>query len=176
MRLCSSLGEKKCLKFGNACGLGGIPNECLRHLPRRSLVHLTHLFNRCFRFGHSLAPWKESKSTKLCRILAKTQNLPKNLRPISLLSATGKLFEKLILRTVQKYIEEKNLLNASWFGFLVDHSPTLQCMRLADHISLKFNNIMSTAAAFLDIEKSFEKSCHSGLLHTWSELKLSASH
>jgi hypothetical protein len=35
------------LKFRNACGLDGIPNECLRHLPRRPLVHLTLLFNHC---------------------------------------------------------------------------------------------------------------------------------
>jgi hypothetical protein len=30
------------VKFGKACGIDGIPNECLRHLPRRPLVHLTH--------------------------------------------------------------------------------------------------------------------------------------
>jgi hypothetical protein len=28
-----------------ACGIDGIPNECLRHLPRRPLVHWTHLIN-----------------------------------------------------------------------------------------------------------------------------------
>jgi hypothetical protein len=40
------------LKFRKACGLDGIPNECLRHLPRGPLVHLTHLFNHCFRLSH----------------------------------------------------------------------------------------------------------------------------
>jgi hypothetical protein len=30
-----------------AYGIDGIPNECLRHLPRRSLIHLTHIFNHC---------------------------------------------------------------------------------------------------------------------------------
>jgi hypothetical protein len=30
------------LKLGKSCGLDSIPNECLRHLPRRPLVHLTH--------------------------------------------------------------------------------------------------------------------------------------
>jgi hypothetical protein len=35
------------LKLKNACGIDGIPNECLRHLPRRPLVHLTHLINHC---------------------------------------------------------------------------------------------------------------------------------
>jgi hypothetical protein len=35
------------LKLGKARGIGDIPNECLRHLPRRPLVHLTNLFNHC---------------------------------------------------------------------------------------------------------------------------------
>jgi hypothetical protein len=31
------------LKLRNACGIDGIPNECLRYFPRRPLVNLTHL-------------------------------------------------------------------------------------------------------------------------------------
>jgi hypothetical protein len=38
--------------------------------------------------------------------------------------------------------------NASQFGFRTDHSMMLQCMRLADHVTLNFNNNMSTAAVF----------------------------
>jgi hypothetical protein len=91
------------------------------------------------------------------------------------LSTTGKLFEKLILRTIQKHVEETNLLNASQFGFRADHSTTLQCMRLADHITLNFNNNMSTAAVFLDIEKAFDKIWHSNLFYILSELAFSTS-
>jgi hypothetical protein len=57
---------------------------------------------------------------------------PQNLRPISLLPSTGKLFEKIILQILQKHIGGRNLLNASQFGFHVRHSTTLQCMRLAE--------------------------------------------
>jgi hypothetical protein len=46
------------------------------------------------------------------------------------------IFEKVVLRTFQNYIDERNLLNASQFGFRVEHSTTLQRMRLADHITL----------------------------------------
>jgi hypothetical protein len=66
----------------------------------------------------------------------------------------GKLFEKIILHIVQKHVGETNLLNASQFGFRARQSTTLQCMRLADHVTLNFNNKMSTAAVFLDTEKS----------------------
>jgi hypothetical protein len=72
------------------------------------------------------------------------------------LSATGKLFEKLILRTIQRHTEQINLLNASQFGFQADHSLTLQCVWLADHITLNFNNNISTAAVFLDIKEAFD--------------------
>jgi hypothetical protein len=98
-----------------------------------------------------------------------------NLSPISLLSTTGKLFEKVIVKIVQWYTEEGDLLNASQFGFRARHGTTLQCMRLTKHITLNFNNSMYTAAVFLDIEKAFDKTWHLGLLCKLSELKFSIS-
>jgi hypothetical protein len=76
------------------------------------------------------------------------------------------------LRTIQKYIEKRNLLNASQFGFQAAHSTTLQCMRLADHATLNFNNNMSTAAVVLDFKKAFNTTWHSGLLYKLSELEI----
>jgi hypothetical protein len=35
------------LKLKKPFGLNGIPNECLRHLPRRPLVRMTHLLIHC---------------------------------------------------------------------------------------------------------------------------------
>ncbi|PNF22596.1 hypothetical protein B7P43_G12673 [Cryptotermes secundus] len=160
----------KSLKLKKACGIDGIPNECLRHLPRRPLVHLTHLFNHCFRLSHFPNTWKEAKIITLPKP-GKDPKFPQNLRPISLLSTTGKLFEKVILKFLRKHIEERDLLNASQFGFRARHSTTLQCMRLADHVTLNFNNKMSTAAVFLDIEKAFDTTWHSGLLFKLSKLE-----
>jgi hypothetical protein len=82
-----------------SCGIDGIPNKCLRRLPRRPLVHLTHLFNHCLRLSHFPKSWKEAKIITL----PKPDKGPKflqNLRPISLLSTTGKLFEKVILKNM----------------------------------------------------------------------------
>jgi hypothetical protein len=76
----------------------------------------------------------------------KDPKFPQNLRPISLLPSTGQVFEKVISEIVKRHIGERNLLTASQFGFRARHSTTLQCMRLADHVTLHFNNNMSTAA------------------------------
>jgi hypothetical protein len=121
------------LKLKRTCGIDGIPNECLRPLPRRPLVHLTHLFNHCLRLYHFPQSWKEAKIITLPKT-GKDPKFPQNLRPISLLPTTGKLFEKVILKLLQQHIDEKGLLNASQFGFRTRHSTTLQCMRLTDHV------------------------------------------
>jgi hypothetical protein len=145
------------------CGINGIFTECLRHLPRRPLVHLTHLFNHCLLLSHFPNPWEEAKVITLQKP-GKDPKFLQNLRPISLLSTTRKLFEKVILKLLQKHIEDKGLLNASHFGFRARHRTTLQCMRLTDHVTPNFNNNISTAAVFLDIEKAFDTTWHSGLL------------
>jgi hypothetical protein len=43
------------LKIRKACGIDGIPNECLRQLKRRPLVHLNLLIS------HFPTPWKDAK-------------------------------------------------------------------------------------------------------------------
>jgi hypothetical protein len=121
------------LKLRKACGIDGIPNECLRHLTRRPFVHLTHLNNHCIRQSHFPNPWKKAKIITLPKP-GKDPKFPPNLRPISLLSTRGKLFEKVILKILQKHIDGKGLLHASQFGFPARHSTTLQYMRLTGHV------------------------------------------
>jgi hypothetical protein len=103
----------------------------------------------------------------------KNSKLLQNLCPISLLPSTGKLFEKTILQFVQKHTGGKNLLNASKFGFRARHSIALQCMRLADHVTLNLNNKMSTAAVFLNTQKAFDTTWQLGLLCKLSKLNFS---
>jgi hypothetical protein len=74
---------------------------------------------------------------------------------------THKLFEKLTLKRIKKHTEERNLLNASHFGFQADHRTTLRRMRLTDHITQNFNNNTLMAAVFLDIKKPFKTTWHS---------------
>jgi hypothetical protein len=74
---CDVSKEIQSLKLGKASCFDGIPNEYLRHIPRRPLAHLTLLFNHCLRFSHFLAPWKEAKIRTLLKP-GKDQNFPQN--------------------------------------------------------------------------------------------------
>jgi hypothetical protein len=102
VRPCDVYKKASSLTQRKACGLDGIPNECLRHLPRKPLVYLTHLCNRCLRLSHFPKPWKEAKVITLPKP-GKGPKFPKNLHPIGVLSTTGKLFEKVILKIVLRH-------------------------------------------------------------------------
>jgi hypothetical protein len=106
---------------------------------------------------------------------AEDPKFPHNLRPITLLSTTGKLFEKVILKMAQRHVEERGLVNASQFGFRDRHSTTMQCMRLTDDVTLNFNNYMSAVAIFLGIKKAFDNTWHPGFLYKLSKLEFSTS-
>jgi hypothetical protein len=60
-RPCDFSIEIESLRLRKAYGFDGIPNEYLRHLSRKPLVHLTHLFNHCMRLGQFPATWKDAK-------------------------------------------------------------------------------------------------------------------
>jgi hypothetical protein len=74
------------LKLKKACGIDGIP--------RRPLVHLTHLINHCIRLSRFPTSWKEAKVVALPKP-GKDPKFPQNLRPISLLSQRAKFLRKL---------------------------------------------------------------------------------
>jgi hypothetical protein len=110
----------------------------LKHLPRRPLVHFTHLFNHCIRLSHF--PDLEWSKLMTSPKPGKDPKFPQTLCPISILTTTGKLFEKAILKIIKRHLVERDLLNASKSGFRARHSTTLQCMRLTYHVTLNFNN------------------------------------
>jgi hypothetical protein len=89
----------------------------------------------CGPYRGYIASTNETSLTKLPQF-GEDPKFPQDLRPISLLSTTGKLFEQVILKIVQKHIEERGLLNASQSGFRARHSTTLQYVRLTDQVTL----------------------------------------
>jgi hypothetical protein len=86
-------------KLGKAPEIGGIPNKCLRHLPRRPLVHLTHLINHCVQLSHLPTSWKEVIAYSKP---GKDPRFHQNLCLESLLSRMGKIFEKTYSKNYQK--------------------------------------------------------------------------
>jgi hypothetical protein len=67
VRPCDVLKLIRTLKLRKACGIDDIPNECFRHLSRRPLVNVVHLFNHCIRLSHFPESWREAKAITLLK-------------------------------------------------------------------------------------------------------------
>ena len=60
------------------------------------------------------------------------------MRPISLLSCLGKLFERVIARRVTFYMEQNQLFSKTQSGFRAKHMTAEQLLRLAEQCSFSF--------------------------------------
>jgi hypothetical protein len=77
-------------------------------------------------------------------------------RPISLLCALSKAFERIILTRVLDYTAMNGVLPDCQFGFRSRHSTCHQVVRLTNKISRGFQQRFSTGMLLLDIEKAFD--------------------
>jgi hypothetical protein len=84
---------------------------------------------------------------------------------ISLLDTGGELFEKILLASVLREVNECGLLRDEQFGFPPRHSTTLHLARLLKIINRNLAERRQTGADFLDVAKSFDTVWDKGLLY-----------
>lgn len=110
----------------------------------------------------------KKKSLKAVTGLKKLVSLEEPLS-LSLLPATTKCFEPLVLRRVRDDIERFNILIPEQFGFRSGHSFIHQLMRAVECIAEAWCSGNKTAAVFLDIEKALDRVSYEGLLFKLKE-------
>jgi Reverse transcriptase (RNA-dependent DNA polymerase)/Endonuclease-reverse transcriptase len=152
------------LRNGKAPGLDGINNRHLKNLPRRVIVYLTHIFNNCLRLGYFPKRWKYAKVVAIPKPNKDTTD-PTNYRPISLLSALGKIFERIILSRLNDHTIDNNIIPNEQFGFAPGLSTSHQLFRIVTRIRRKLADGQSTGMVFFDSEKAFDSVWHGGLIY-----------
>jgi endonuclease/exonuclease/phosphatase family metal-dependent hydrolase len=145
-------------------GLDKINNVVLKNLPRKVLVFITYLFNACLMNQYFPKKWKHATVVAIPKP-GKDLSDPKNYRPISLLCALSKVFERIILSRISNHIVGQNVLPDFQFGFRPQHSTCHQVLRITKHIKEGFRAKLSTGMFLLDIEKAFDTVWHDGLLY-----------
>ncbi len=117
------------------------------------MVFLTTLFNAIPRVHHYLQLWKVSQII-VVRNAGKNPDQISSYRPISLLPAISKLFERILAERIRPILE----ISEHQFDFRQAHSTTHQEIQKA----LEERKFYS--AVFLDIEAAFDRVWHDGLL------------
>jgi hypothetical protein len=126
--------------------------------------HLLAFYNTCLAYSHFPSQWRITNV-----IILRKQNKPSYLetncfRPISILGALSKLFEKLIHSRLKKEASSNNWFNDAQHGFRDGRSTVTACSALATLLESNFKKRLHTACAFLDIKSAFDSAWQPAIL------------
>ena len=81
----------------------------------------------------------------------------KNYRPVSLLPVCGRIFEKIMINSLFKYLDNNNLLNGKQSGFRPGDSWIHQLQSITHEIYKAFdeNPSLEVRGVFPDLSKAF---------------------
>ena len=160
------------LKNGKARGIDNVYNIILKKAIGTGFYKvLARAFTISLKLGFIPHVWKIAV---LCMLIKpdKPPSQTTSYRPISLLSAIMKLFERVIEKRLRKHLEDNGFFSKYQSGFRKSKSTNDHLFRLSQTIMESFNRGEHVIAAFLDVEKAFDNVWHNGLRYKIYQLDL----
>ena len=87
-----------------------------------------------------------------------------NYRPVSVLPICSKIFEKCIHSQIIHFLEEKNMLSATQFGFRKKRNTETAATLFLDQIRQNIDSGQMTGAIFIDLSKAFDTLSHAQII------------
>ena len=126
-------------------------------------VPLCIIFNNCLQRSVIPSVWKKADVIPIHKRDDPTDC--RNYRPISLLSPTSKVLERIIFNRLYEFCMSNNLLTYKNSGFKKRDSTVNQLIHLSHLIYKGLDDGKKIAAVFLDLSKAFDRVWHEGLLY-----------
>ncbi len=105
------------------------------------------------------------KIAKICPIHKKDDDtLFTNYRPISLIPAISKIFEKVIFKQLYEFFQANKLFYNSQYGFRTKHSTEFAALEVIDRIMVEMDKNDFPINIYLDISKAFDTLDHNILI------------
>lgn len=145
----------------NAMGLDGIPIKYLKIILPLVIEQINHMFNKIIETSVYPTVWKHAKVLPI-RKKAHVNSIS-NLRPISILCALSKVFEKILKNQMTNYLESNNLLFECQAGFSKNQSVKTAVLRVYDDIGSVIDKKGIAILLLLDFSKAFDTISHQRL-------------
>jgi hypothetical protein len=146
----------------NSCAADGISSKLLKKIKPYICRPLSFLINQSFQTG------RFPNILKVARVKALFKkgdvHDPNNYRPISILPAVSKIFEKAIQKQMTMFFEAHSMFYHSQYGFRSQHSTEFAVLELTDRLSTSMDKGEIPLAIFIDLSKAFDCLSHDILL------------
>ena len=123
---------------------------------------LSVIFNECLAQGVYPDTLKLARVTPIFKAGSKSD--PGNYRPISVLKDINKVFETLIYRRLNSYLENKQIISNRQYGFRSGVSTQEACIDLISELLGAFTHKKFALCLFIDFRKAFDSINHTILL------------
>ncbi|XP_052739677.1 RNA-directed DNA polymerase from mobile element jockey isoform X2 [Bicyclus anynana] len=136
-------------------GEDGIPYSFLKNLTVNGKQHLLDLLNNIFITGNIPQSWK----TQIIIPILKPGKDPaehNSYRPIALSSTLCKVLEHMIKNRLEWFVESRDMLGKTQFGFRKSRSTADSLSMLATNIHLAFSRGEYLVGIFLDISSAYD--------------------
>ena len=145
-----------------ASGLDNIPCKLLKLAAGIVDSSLTHIFKSSIDNAIFPNEWKLAQVSPVFKKGSKTDL--NNYRPISVISAVSKVFERLIYNQVYEYLIANQLLASCQSGFRPLHSTSTALLEATNNWSMNIDNGLLNGVVFIDLKKAFDTINHKILL------------
>ena len=153
----------KSLKTKTSTGHDGISVKLLKAIAPGIIHPLTTIINQ------SLMTGKFPDNLKIAKVipLYKKENseLVDNYRPVSLLSAISKIFERAAYNQLYNYFKINKLFHKNQYGFRDEHSTEMASIELVDRILHDLDKKKNPVTVYMDLSKAFDTLDHKILLN-----------
>ena len=131
------------LNITKSKGPDNIPSFILKQCRRELAYPLMLLYNKSLETSILPQDWRDANVKPIFKSGDKTQC--ENYRPISLTCIAVKVFEKILLMKIERFVEENKLIHNSQYGFRRNKSCESQLLQYTHYLCKNFDKKNSSA-------------------------------